>query len=404
MKTAVVLSGGGAKGSYQIGVWKALLKMHIKYDIVTGTSVGALNGALMVQHSFIKALSIWKNITYKDIIGEDINATTSSDLDVYKEYAKNFIIDGGMDTTSLENLFMKNINYLRFKLSKVDYGIITFNLSTFKHKELCKKDMDKEQLKDYVIASASCYPAFKKKNINQEAYMDGGVYDNLPINLAIKMGAEKVIAVDLKAPGIKKGIINKNVDIVRIYPRNKLSSFLIFNKENSNKMIAYGYNDTMKTFNKLDGNKFTFKKGALHKNYEKYRQSIIDITKRISDTDNLLLNVIVVFNDINNILKEKDFSKLHNNIVEYLGKIYELDESVIYSMHRFNSELLYEFEENGIVTKLSEKELLDAKMVISHIYYLLNVDTLNVKKISKLMMVYKKEFMGALYLTAIENN
>ena len=49
MKRAVVLSGGGSKGSYEIGVWKALRRLHIKYDIVTGTSIGALNGALMTQ-------------------------------------------------------------------------------------------------------------------------------------------------------------------------------------------------------------------------------------------------------------------------------------------------------------------------------------------------------------------
>ena len=42
---AVVLSGGGSKGAYEIGVWKALRKLHISYDIVTGTSVGALNAA-----------------------------------------------------------------------------------------------------------------------------------------------------------------------------------------------------------------------------------------------------------------------------------------------------------------------------------------------------------------------
>ena len=43
---ALVLSGGGAKGSYQLGVWKALRELNIKFDIITGTSVGALNGAL----------------------------------------------------------------------------------------------------------------------------------------------------------------------------------------------------------------------------------------------------------------------------------------------------------------------------------------------------------------------
>ena len=56
MKRAVVLSGGGAKGAYEIGVWKALRRLSINYDIVCGTSVGALNGVLMVQKDYFKAL------------------------------------------------------------------------------------------------------------------------------------------------------------------------------------------------------------------------------------------------------------------------------------------------------------------------------------------------------------
>ena len=55
MKRAIVLSGGGSKGAYQIGVWKALRKMKIKYDIVTGTSIGSVNGIMMVQKEYHKA-------------------------------------------------------------------------------------------------------------------------------------------------------------------------------------------------------------------------------------------------------------------------------------------------------------------------------------------------------------
>ena len=53
---ALVLSGGGSKGSYQIGVWKALRDMNIKFDIVTGTSAGALNAALITQRSYKTAV------------------------------------------------------------------------------------------------------------------------------------------------------------------------------------------------------------------------------------------------------------------------------------------------------------------------------------------------------------
>ena len=47
-KTALVLGGGGAKGSYQTGVLEALKDLKIKYDIVTGASVGSINGAIAV--------------------------------------------------------------------------------------------------------------------------------------------------------------------------------------------------------------------------------------------------------------------------------------------------------------------------------------------------------------------
>ena len=48
MKRAIVLSGGGGKGAYQIGFWKAIRELDIEYNIVTGTSIGSLNGAFMV--------------------------------------------------------------------------------------------------------------------------------------------------------------------------------------------------------------------------------------------------------------------------------------------------------------------------------------------------------------------
>ena len=70
MKRAIVLSGGGSKGAYQIGVWKALKKMHIDYDIVTGTSVGALNAALMIQKNYYRAVWLWHNLDFSIVFDE----------------------------------------------------------------------------------------------------------------------------------------------------------------------------------------------------------------------------------------------------------------------------------------------------------------------------------------------
>ena len=57
---ALVLSGGGARGAYQMGVWKALRRLNKKFDIVTGTSIGALNGMMYAQKHYCKCLNMWK--------------------------------------------------------------------------------------------------------------------------------------------------------------------------------------------------------------------------------------------------------------------------------------------------------------------------------------------------------
>ena len=70
----IVLEGGGAKGAYQIGVWKALLECGVKIKGIAGVSVGALNGALMCMGKLDKAIDIWKYISYSMIMNvNDMN-------------------------------------------------------------------------------------------------------------------------------------------------------------------------------------------------------------------------------------------------------------------------------------------------------------------------------------------
>ena len=68
---AIALEGGGAKGAYEIGAWKALDEAGIKYKAVAGTSVGALNGAMMAMRDLKGAIDAWWNIRLSDIV--DVN-------------------------------------------------------------------------------------------------------------------------------------------------------------------------------------------------------------------------------------------------------------------------------------------------------------------------------------------
>ena len=326
---AVVLSGGGSKGSYQIGVWKALRKLKIKYDIVTGTSVGALNGALMVQNKFHKACKLWKEINMSTLFGEDIkNPKTKKEL--VKIYRTNFFKNGGMEVVELQNLVDKNINKDTFFKSKINYGLVTINLSGKKALQLEKSKIKQEKLSDYLIASASCYPAFQAKDIDGKKYIDGGMFDNLPINLAVKLGADEIIAVDLCAPGVKQRVKDKkNLKITTIKPNNKLSNFLNFNEEEAKINIKYGYNDAMKIFDKFYGKKYTFKKRHFIHISEDYKQVYI---KKVED---ILHNKRLLTLDVN--LIDTDFIL---RVAEEAGKIFNIDDFKIYSFKKYNKLLM----------------------------------------------------------------
>ena len=193
MKRAIVLSGGGSKGAYEIGVWKALNKLNIDYDIVTGTSVGALNGALMVQKDFRYGLKLWKQISFNKIFNDKVKDTSKA-TEVISTVSKNILQNGGMDVSKLEKLIKDVVNLNIIYSSSIDFGLVTVNLSTKKPVMLQKKNISRDKFCDYLIASATCFPAFQVKNIDGNSYVDGGYYDNLPINLAIKMGAEEVFS------------------------------------------------------------------------------------------------------------------------------------------------------------------------------------------------------------------
>ena len=100
-----------------------------------------------------------------------------------------------MDIKPLEDNLKRLLNLNKFYKSKINYGLVTVRLPNFKPITLTKREIPKEELKDYIIASATCFPVFKKKKIGESSFIDGGYHDNLPINLAINMGATEVIAL-----------------------------------------------------------------------------------------------------------------------------------------------------------------------------------------------------------------
>lgn len=94
-KTALVLSGGGARGAYQAGVWRALDELGIKIDIITGTSVGAINAAMVAQGELDLACSLWKEMETHMVFDVPEGSQPI-------EYAKEIVFNHGAGTSGLK--------------------------------------------------------------------------------------------------------------------------------------------------------------------------------------------------------------------------------------------------------------------------------------------------------------
>ena len=412
MKRAIVLSGGGGKGAYQIGVWKALRKKKIHYDIVTGTSVGALNGALMTQKEYHKAVLLWQKIDFSAIFKEADSQKLMAQKDwfhIFQTYLQN-VLNGGMEISNLEKLVQKNVNTKKIKNSKIDFGIVTVNFRTLKPLILTKNEMTEDTIYDYLIASASCFPFFQKKEVKNEFFIDGGFYDNMPINLAIDLGAEEIIAVDLNAVGMVRPVKNKKIPITYIKPRNEIGSFLVFDKKQSHRAIKLGYLDTLKVLGYFDGNQYTFPKNSLSKNQKIKEIKMQKIIEEIFNTKNeSLLEEFLNKTSFNRVSKQE---KEVNRTLEYLAKHCNLDETKVYRLKTMEKKIRQTIREVPLITKESlDKKRQEFKFVptplerIKYFYtYIKEAKThpKMKKELRKYALVFPKDFLAAIYLTAME--
>lgn len=393
---AIVLSGGGARGAYEIGVWKALRKLRIKYDIVTGSSVGSLNGAMMVQNHYYRAIRLWKKINFQTIFDNQFDKKQN----FYKEYAK-FYFGEGISINRFHKLLEKYVNLDKFYNSKINFGLSTVRLSDFKPLLLTKKQIKKEKLIDYLVASSTCYPFFPIKEIDNQKFIDGGFYDNMPINLAIDMGATEVIAIDLNTIGSVQKPKSKDIPITYIKSHNNIGSPYDFNAKNASRAIKYGYNDAMKVFGKLEGNKLTFKYNHLENNFRNLKEKYMNNFKESLKYQESLIKLFekpIYKKLVNGYLDQIQFDK----ILENSGLIFELDQTKIYSIQKYNKKLLTAFnnyEEIKTQINVKNKKVFDQKAIIKKIYG--EIEKNRYTKLRTWWVTFPNEFLCAIYIYTI---
>ncbi|MBN2218770.1 MAG: patatin-like phospholipase family protein, partial [Kosmotogaceae bacterium] len=178
----LVLSGGGAKGGYEIGAWKALIDLGVDLGGVYGTSVGSLNAAAVAQGDFDKALDVWRNISE-----ESVMKPTKAQQKLIEAYGGGSdwsfgelyqgaldVINEGIDVTPLKELLSSLISEEAVRNSSVDFGLVTFDLTDVRPEMLFIEDIPQGSLVDYIMASAD-FPGFRTVVIDGKAFVDGGV-------------------------------------------------------------------------------------------------------------------------------------------------------------------------------------------------------------------------------------
>lgn len=315
MRRAIALGGGGTRGVYEAGVWKALKELGIEYEIVTGTSIGALTGALMVTHEYERACELWKSIEMDNIIADGVNLTTTiegmfNQREAIGPFLKKYVKNKGADISPFIRFIDSLIDEEQVRASNVDFGLVTVQFSSLKPLELTKEEMPAGLLKDYIIASASIFPVFPMHRIGNELYLDGSYYDNLPIDLALKMGADEVIAVDLRTNPQHPNYVNKPY-VKYLTPSRSLGTMLNFDRAVLDANQALGYYDTMKAFGKMDGMDYLFYQADL----DQYKKEIDSFVSRVARTESYLTE-----GTFSKLVKPGDSKRLCGNIEEHIRK------------------------------------------------------------------------------------
>jgi NTE family protein len=267
-RLGLCLSGGGARGAYQVGVCKALdeLGYYDKVYAISGTSIGAVNASLLATKPIEDVKKIWV-----DFPREDFNYIESL-MKKIRSRDFSFVKSGVLDISNLDDLLNEHLDKSKLKDKKVyitlspaglsDEGSLGIIKASFSHyirrdRKVIYSPLHKQKDDDInkqIIASCSIPFVFSPVNINGKQTFDGGLYDNIPIKPLVKAGCDTVIVINLqklirynpkKFPGI---------NIIEIKHKKSLGAVLNFAQNQSIERYKLGYEDAMNYFkeNPLD--------------------------------------------------------------------------------------------------------------------------------------------------------
>ncbi len=259
-KWALVLAGGGAKGAYQLGVWEALREIQLEKNLVavSGSSVGALNAALISLGEFDDAKTIWTSIMPKQFLNINFD-TIIGPLDTL---VKRTLTDGLCSRDGLIGIIDKYLKLDNLAASHIPAYVCVsiYNSDCIEclnekpqAEYISLSEVTPEDAKKFLLASSAMPYIYPPEIIHGNVYRDGGLSDNVPVFPMTSVGADKLIVVKLEPDDkVDTTLYSKFNEVVEIVPSREIGDLfdgtLEFNNKNVDFRILLGYYDTLRTF------------------------------------------------------------------------------------------------------------------------------------------------------------
>ncbi|WP_297520986.1 patatin-like phospholipase family protein [uncultured Clostridium sp.] len=261
MKVGLVLSGGGGKGAYELGVWNALgeLGLHKYIKVISGTSIGAFNAVLFAQEDESKAIGLWEEVTMDKLIpltkfqlmrkGVAL-AVGSKAINFTKKHMKNrWDSVKSAPKDGVMHMIDKYLDIDKMKESgRICYAACT-ELPNFTPKYFKLNDYSTKDAKDIIMASATLPIIYKSTRVEEKKYFDGGIADNTPIQPVYGEGCDIIIVVLLSSDESVDRSLYPNTKIIEIGPKvdseGMINGTLNLDADAKRKRIKHGYDDTI---------------------------------------------------------------------------------------------------------------------------------------------------------------
>lgn len=348
----LALGGGGSRGSYTIGVLKAFEKAGLKFDVVSGTSIGALVGAVYVQKDYSKVASFMSNFRRDMVVTNPFvfpNQYTASGAKTPADFFNTFTEEGPSDSP-LRLAYQRIFDFDQFKDSSMDFACLSWNVTKNQPVIFYKKDMTKENCLDELIASTAFFPAFNLSHIDGDYYLDGG-YCNYPLGkICQEMGAQKMWLIGLHNPDEKMPAVQENVAL-EVRPILKLAFYMDFSSSTLLRQVEQGYLEGLKYLDLAPGYLYTF-----YKDDGPMLQILSDIANRFIEKNGISWDLEMVREGFSILLGYKP-AALDNTyikhqyaglLLEVLGLVAGIDMYKQYHITEFANLLLEKFQNNRV--------------------------------------------------------